>query len=117
MKPVESDRLDAEERRELSSSDFGIPEERAFPMPDAAHVRAAEAYFRYASDDQKPELARNILEKAAEYGVRVFVYLFTYLPFQAVALVPVRDDTADDVLAGHHIGPSFGIKREPEVVP
>ena len=63
MKPVESDRLDAEERRELSSSDF--------PMPDAAHVRAAEAYFRYASDDQKPELARNILEKAAEYGVRV----------------------------------------------
>lgn len=48
MKPVESDRLDAEERRELSSSDFGIPEERAFPMPDAAHVRAAEAYFRYA---------------------------------------------------------------------
>ena len=32
MKPVESDRLDAEERRELSSSDFGIPEERAFPM-------------------------------------------------------------------------------------
>ena len=40
MKPVESDRLDAEERRELSSSDFGIPEERAFPMPDAAHVRA-----------------------------------------------------------------------------
>lgn len=43
MKPVESDRLDAEERRELSSSDFGIPEERAFPMPDAAHVRAAEA--------------------------------------------------------------------------
>lgn len=71
MKPVESDRLDAEERRELSSSDFGIPEERAFPMPDAAHVRATEAYFRYASDDQKPELARNILEKATEYGVRV----------------------------------------------
>ena len=34
-------------------------------------MRAAEAYFRYASDDQKPELARNILEKAAEYGVRV----------------------------------------------
>ena len=63
MKPVESDRLDAEERRELSSSDFGIPEERAFPMPDAAHVRAAEAYFRYASDEQKPELARNILFK------------------------------------------------------
>ena len=69
MKPVESDRLDAEERRELSSSDFGIPEERAFPMPDAAHVRAAEAYFRYAPENKKSELARNILAKAREYGV------------------------------------------------
>ena len=66
-----SDRLDAEERRELPDSAFGIPETHEFPMPDAAHVRAAEAYFRYASDEQKPELARNILRKAAEYGVRV----------------------------------------------
>ena len=66
-----SDRLDAEERRELPDSAFGIPETHEFPMPDAAHVRAAEAYFRYASDEQKSELARNILRKAAEYGVRV----------------------------------------------
>lgn len=66
-----SDRLDAEERRELKDSDFGLPEERAYPMPDAAHVRAAESYFRYASDAQKPELARNILKKAKEFGVNV----------------------------------------------
>ena len=66
-----ADRLTAEERHELPDSAFGIPETREFPLVDAAHIRAAEAYFRYASDDQKPELARNILEKAAEYGVRV----------------------------------------------
>ena len=71
MKPVESDRLDAEESRELRSSDFGIPEERAFPMPDAAHVRAAEAYFRYAPDDRKAALARRILARAREMGVDV----------------------------------------------
>ena len=65
------DRLTVEERRELPASAFGIPETREFPLVDAAHIRAAEAYFRYASDEQKPELARNILEKAAEYGVRV----------------------------------------------
>lgn len=66
-----SDRLDAEERKELSDSDFGLPQERAYPMPDAAHVRAAESYFRYATDEQKPELARNILKKAKEFGVNV----------------------------------------------
>ena len=63
-----SDRLDAEERRD---SAFGIPETHEFPMPDAAHVRAAEAYFRYAPENKKSELARNILAKAREYGVNV----------------------------------------------
>ena len=38
-----SDHLNAEERRELSDSDYGLPDLREFPMPDAAHVRAAEA--------------------------------------------------------------------------
>ena len=40
-------------------------------MPDATHVRAAESYFRYATDQQKPELAHNILRKAKEFGVDV----------------------------------------------
>ncbi len=66
-----SDKLNTAERRELSNSDFGLPQKREFPMPDAAHVRAAEAYFRYASDEEKPELARNILRKAEEYGVHI----------------------------------------------
>lgn len=66
-----SDRLTSENRRELDNAEFGIPEDRSYPMPDAAHVRAAEAYFRYAPDNEKPELARNILKKAQEYGVTV----------------------------------------------
>ena len=28
-----SDRLDTEERKELNDSDFGLPEERKYPMP------------------------------------------------------------------------------------
>lgn len=67
----EPDKLDTEERRELTNDEFGLPEERAYPMPDAAHVRAAESYFRYCPDENKPELARNIMRKAAEFGVNV----------------------------------------------
>ncbi len=66
-----NDVLDTEERRELPDSVFGLPERREFPMPDAAHVRAAEAYFRYCPDDLKPKLARAILKFAREYGVDV----------------------------------------------
>lgn len=66
-----SDKLDTAERRELNNSEFGLPQQRAYPMPDAAHVRAAESYFRYAPDTEKAELARNILRKAEEFGVKV----------------------------------------------
>ncbi len=65
------DKLSAAERRELSDSDFGIPELREFPMPDAVHVRAAEAYFRFAPEAKKPLLAHRILMKAKEFGVDV----------------------------------------------
>lgn len=65
------DVLNTEEREELPDSVFGLPERREYPMPDAAHVRAAEAYFRYCPEDLKPKLARAILKFAKEYGVDV----------------------------------------------
>ena len=66
-----TDPLDSEERRELPDSLFGLPERREYPMPDAAHVRSAESYFRYCTEDLKPRLARAILRFGKEYGVDV----------------------------------------------
>lgn len=66
-----NDKLNSEERKNLPDSVFGLPERREYPMPDAAHVRAAEAYFRYCPEDLKPVLARAILERAKEFGVDV----------------------------------------------
>ena len=66
-----NDVLNTEERRDLPDSVFGLPERREYPMPDAAHVRAAEAYFRYCPEDLRGELARNILRFARKYGVDV----------------------------------------------
>lgn len=70
-KNKKDDKLNTEEKKKLRSSDFGIPEDREFPMPDATHVRAAEAYFRYASEEKKPMLAHRILQKAKKFGVNV----------------------------------------------
>ncbi len=66
-----SDKLTASERKKLDTSEFGIPELREFPIHDAAHVRAAEAYFRYAPEQYKAQLARNILAKAHLFGINV----------------------------------------------
>lgn len=66
-----NDKISYDQRKELPDSVFGLPERREYPMPDAAHVRAAEAYFRYCPEDLKPRLARAILQRAREYGVDV----------------------------------------------
>lgn len=68
---MSNDRITYEERKELPLDVYGLPERREYPMPDAAHVRAAEAYFRYCPEDLKPKLARAILARAKEFGVDV----------------------------------------------
>ena len=66
-----SDKISYEERKDMPDSVFGLPERREYPMPDASHVRAAEAYFRYCPEELKPELARNILRFAEKYGIEI----------------------------------------------
>ena len=39
--------------------------------PHAANFRAAESYFRYAPEADKPALARRILRQAAEFGIEI----------------------------------------------
>ena len=71
MFAMKTDRLTYEEKKELPDDVFGLPERREYPMPDAAHVRAAEAYFRYCPEELKPRLARAMLERAKLYGVDI----------------------------------------------
>lgn len=66
-----NDKITYEQRQELPDSVFGLPQRREYPMPDAAHVRAAESYFRYCPENLRPELARAILARAKEFGVDV----------------------------------------------
>ena len=68
---MSNERITYEERKELPTDVYGLPERHEYPMPDAAHVRAAEAYFRYCPEDLKPRLARAILARAKEFGVDV----------------------------------------------
>lgn len=66
-----SDHLSYKERNEFPSEVFGLPELREYPMPDAAHVRAAESYFRYCPENLKSKLARVIIARARQYGVEI----------------------------------------------
>lgn len=66
-----TDRLTTQAKNRLPDSAFGLPERREYPLTDAAHVRAAEAYFHYCPPEFRPRLARAIMDRAKQFGVRI----------------------------------------------
>jgi hypothetical protein len=65
-----SHKLDSYTRSKLGSSDFGIPDQKEYPISDATHVRATESYFRYSSDEKKKILVHRIILKAKKSELR-----------------------------------------------
>lgn len=62
-------KLSTKERNKLDDSDFGLPDKRMYPLHDKAHVESAVKLFGHCPKEDKPRLARRILEKAKEYGM------------------------------------------------
>lgn len=66
--------LDADERNDLSASDFAFPEDRKEPLTDAAHVRNAIARFDQVEDVSDADRAaafRRIQRAAKRFGVEM----------------------------------------------
>ena len=63
--------LSAKERNDLKASQFGLPEERKFPLTDAKHVRSAISYFHTCPEDKKDQLAKRIKSAAKKFGVEI----------------------------------------------
>lgn len=59
--------LTKEQRDALTESDFGIPEERMYPLHDESHVESAVKLFSHAPVKKRKSLAQRILSKAREY--------------------------------------------------
>ena len=48
---------------------YGLPEQKKFPMPDAAHVKSAIKFFNYVAPKDEEKLAHAILMRMKEYGM------------------------------------------------
>ena len=65
-------KINTEDRNKLPDSAFGLPSKRKYPLTDAEgkldkkHILQAVRFFNKADDDDKPELAKNILKAAKE---------------------------------------------------
>lgn len=56
-------------RSELPDSEFGVPEERKFPLDTEAHVRSAIKFFNYVEPKYEAELARRIIAKMKKFNI------------------------------------------------
>lgn len=48
---------------------YGLPEKKAYPMPDRKHVLSAIKFFNYVSPKDEGALAKAILARMEEYGI------------------------------------------------
>jgi hypothetical protein len=63
--------LNTKQRKALPDSDYGLPDERKFPLVDKNHVLKAIQFFKYCPADKKKQLAANINRKAKEFGMKI----------------------------------------------
>ena len=56
-------------RSEVDPKDFGLPDQKKYPMPDAAHVKSAIKFFNHVDPGNEKELAKNIKKKMKEYNI------------------------------------------------
>lgn len=64
-------KLNTYERNELKDSDFGLPEERKFPLIDEIHIRQAIKMFSYCPKNKRTELRKNINKKIKEFNLDI----------------------------------------------
>lgn len=64
-------KINTHQRDELKDSDFGLPEERKFPLTDEVHIRQAIKMFSYCPKNKKKELRKNINKKIKEFNLDI----------------------------------------------
>ena len=63
--------LTKKERDSIPEDEFGLPEERKFPLDSPEHIKSAIHLFGHCPEDKKHELAKRILKAAAKNGIEV----------------------------------------------
>lgn len=68
LETLDSSNIVTEESYPLNC--YGLPERKAYPMPDEKHVRSAIRFFNYANKEEEKELADKINEKIKEFKMK-----------------------------------------------
>jgi hypothetical protein len=60
-------KISYEEKKEMPDSEFAVPEERKYPIPDETHARdALSRVSRFGTPEEKKEVCEAVAEKFPE---------------------------------------------------
>ena len=87
-------------RSDLPDDEFGIPEERKYPLDTEEHVRSAIKLFNHVDSKYEADLAKRILKKKEEYGIDDITIgeknrLSKYISLSE-SIVPILEAPGDD---------------------
>lgn len=66
-------KLSSADRKELNNNEYGLPDERKYPLNDEEHVRKAIQFFKFCPVKKRQILANNINKKIKEFNMEVSV--------------------------------------------
>lgn len=66
---VNEAKMPAAERNKLKDSDFGLPEQRKYPLSDVDHVKDAIKFFNFCKKEDEEELAKNLKKAIKKYNL------------------------------------------------
>ena len=74
--------------------EFGLPEERKFPLDTPEHIKSAIHLFGHCPEDKKHELAKRIMKAAAKNGIEVDQksQVYKYATQHAIEEKPVNEE-------------------------
>lgn len=86
--------LTKKERDSIPENEFGLPEERKFPLDTPEHVKSAIHLFGHCPEDKKHELAKRIMKAAAKNGIEVDQksQVYKYATQHAIEEKPVNEE-------------------------
>ena len=94
-KVVTESKLSNNDRKKLQDSDFGLPEERKFPINDENHIRQAIKMFSYCPKKKQKELRKNINRKIEELGLDIDFSESVDLSHDWTYLMETTEDESD----------------------
>lgn len=63
--------MSSKERNELDKGNFGLPKQRKYPLNDKNHIMKAIQFFKYCPEEDRKELATNIMKAAKKQGIEI----------------------------------------------